>query len=137
MQISDQIKHIIVNNGIKVDTSIEYSQDQLLSLYASLIQYLNDKLVASSNLVDEGDAEVELDLEEIVQFKQQLSKVLTDQDFSDIVGYYNHDYLSTLDSQSARIICETLIRTFHIRKLTPVQLWKDVLANNGIVPEIE
>lgn len=130
MKIPKKIKTIIQSYALEIDIEKEYDIEYLNTLYPKIILFL-DKKINKASLVDEPIKECTTDLNNLKSFVENEYESLG---FLGQLAKYNTDYLETLHPQEVYTIADTLVALSKTNKLSIPQLFNDIVANYGSIP---
>lgn len=127
MQLSDSVKRVLIENKVQIDLSKDYQPNDLIQLQDKIITFLNRKL-KQAKLQDVPDDVCPVNIIERKLAVMDDIKTLTPIQLSETYGeQYFIDNHRDVNYATAILLCESAQQ----KNTNILQLWKDIIANNG------
>lgn len=133
MQIAESIKRILTNRRVKIDVNREFSEQELLMLYEKVIVFVDRKLTQATSTINSVEVPCDENLQEVkevVMFQIQNSLP------SQLTAIYDIEYFKTHHVKVNELVVTLLGNNSEEYHYTMSQLWRDVLANCGTLPNV-
>ena len=130
MKLPQSTKSILIKHNVNVDLEKDYSNADIVVLMDKIVVFLDRKLKRMTQL----DIEEEENTDNLEQLKDNVRQDFILLGVDGALEKYTVPYLLTLHKDSCYTIVSTIITELKNQNIPIGQLWSDIVANYGSIP---